>query len=161
MDLFCTSRFTMLCKASPLIRPPKRPAKGSPQSAIVASSRFRARRLRSLPVAPDASRVAITLPALLPTTISGLMPCASRALITPTWAKPRAAPAPRTKPTTGFLLLMRLQELRLMPPRRVPMPIPRLPRPPRLKSLRRSMESGAFGVHRGGLVEFFSMWLLY
>jgi hypothetical protein len=38
------------------------------------------------------------LPALVPATTSTVMPCASSALITPMWAKPRAAPPPRARP---------------------------------------------------------------
>src|ERR1700733_10924828 len=38
--------------------------------------------------------------------MSGLMPCAMSARITPIWAKPRAAPLPRTRPMDGLLELM-------------------------------------------------------
>ena len=44
------------------------------------------------------------LPAEVPTTICGLNPASSSTAITPTWAKPRAAPPPSAKPIfTGFL----------------------------------------------------------
>ena len=145
----------MFCKASPLIKPPNRPAKGSPQSAIVASSKVRARRFKSLPVAPEASRAAITLPALLPTTISGRIPWASNALMTPTWANPRAAPAPSARPTIGFLLPIRLHELRPAVPRSPPMPIPNP------NKRRRSGEVGPSIKGKAGFDEILCMWLLY
>ena len=44
------------------------------------------------------------LPAEVPTTICGLNPASSSTAITPTWAKPRAAPPPSAKPIfNGFL----------------------------------------------------------
>ena len=115
----------MFWRASPLISPPNLPTKGRPQSAIVASSKLRASRLSSFPLAPEASNAAMTLPALLPTTISGRIPWASSALITPIWAKPRAAPAPRTRPMTGLRVPIRLHPVRLEPPRRAPKPRPK------------------------------------
>src|ERR1700687_3758720 len=46
------------------------------------------------PLLPAAYNAPTRLPALVPTTISGTIPCDSSALITPIWAKPRAAPPP-------------------------------------------------------------------
>src|SRR5258706_9877217 len=49
------------------------------------------------PLRPAAYNTPTTEPALVPTTMVGEMPCASSALITPTWAKPRAAPPPKAR----------------------------------------------------------------
>ncbi len=49
----------------------------------------------------------MTLPALVPTIKSGLMSFASRALMTPMCAKPRAAPPPSAKPIIGGLDALR------------------------------------------------------
>ena len=55
-----------------------------------------------MPLRPDAYRLPTTLPALVPVTRSGVRPAASNTLITPTWAKPLAAPPPSAKPILGF-----------------------------------------------------------
>jgi hypothetical protein len=51
-------------------------------------------RCSSKPLLPAAYKAPTTLPALVPTTMSGTIPCASSALMTPMCAKPRAAPPP-------------------------------------------------------------------
>jgi len=43
----------------------------------------------------------VVLPADVPTTRSGLIPASSSTSMTPTWAKPRAAPPPSASPTRG------------------------------------------------------------
>ena len=48
----------------------------------------------------------MTLPALVPTMMFGLIPFASRTFMTPICANPLAAPPPKAKPMTGVLLKM-------------------------------------------------------
>ncbi|MNC39350.1 hypothetical protein D3C75_880050 [compost metagenome] len=51
---------------------------------------------------PEAYRPPTTAPMLVPAMASMRTPCSSRALSTPMWARPRAAPPDSTRPTLGL-----------------------------------------------------------
>src|SRR5450830_1808408 len=97
-----TERFTYVCTPSPFNTPLTLEKNGTDQSEIVASSISSASFCKAKPLLPAAYKAPTRLPALVPTTISGTMPCDSSALITPTCAKPRAAPPPSASAMRGF-----------------------------------------------------------
>src|SRR6266568_3929175 len=74
-----------------------KPRSGITQSVTALSSISSASFCSWKPLAPPAYNAATTLPALVPTTMSGTIPWASSALMTPMCANPRAAPPPRTR----------------------------------------------------------------
>ncbi len=93
-----TAEFTNLVKASPFIKP----RLGMPQSMNCHLSNGIAISCNSKPFLPEAYRAPTSEPALVPITMSGTIPCASSALMTPMCAKPLAAPPPRASAITGF-----------------------------------------------------------
>src|SRR5512139_2750741 len=90
-----TIRFTYASSFSPFTNP----LSGTVRSAISPFSRPIASIWMSYAGYPYAYRLPTRLPTLVPTTMWTGTRFASRTLITPTWANPLAAPAPRTSAT--------------------------------------------------------------